>query len=49
MSSTAIQHQILAAFNFRHACKVFDSGCRIPDDQFDIILEAHAFPQLLRV
>lgn len=35
-----IQKQIIDAFNFRHACKVFDPERKISDDQFNTILEA---------
>jgi nitroreductase len=31
---------ILAAFQFRHACKQFDPEKKIPDSDFDLILEA---------
>ncbi|OOV86711.1 NAD(P)H-dependent oxidoreductase [Oceanospirillum linum] len=37
---TPIQQQIIDAFNFRHACKVFDPERKIPGDQFETILEA---------
>ncbi|MBY5990951.1 NAD(P)H-dependent oxidoreductase [Ferrimonas balearica] len=36
----AIQSQILDAFEFRHATKVFDPERKISDDQFHTILEA---------
>lgn len=32
--------EILTAFQFRHACKQFDAGKKIPDRDFDLILEA---------
>lgn len=32
--------EILAAFNFRHACKEFDKGKLIPNEEFELILEA---------
>jgi nitroreductase len=35
-----VQSQILEAFNFRHATKVFDDTRKIPDAEFDTILEA---------
>jgi hypothetical protein len=35
-----IQNQIIDAFTFRHACKVFDPDAKIPEDQFATILEA---------
>jgi nitroreductase len=35
-----VQTQILDAFNFRHACKVFDDERKIDDSTFDTILEA---------
>ncbi|MCX2782915.1 nitroreductase family protein [Microbulbifer thermotolerans] len=41
MSNTAdVQQQIINAFNFRHACKVFDPQRKISDDEFNTILEA---------
>ncbi len=41
MSDTnAIQQQIIEAFDFRHACKVFDAKRKIPDEQFNTILES---------
>ncbi|SHI15290.1 NAD(P)H-dependent oxidoreductase [Ferrimonas marina] len=36
----AIQSQILDAFNFRHATKVFDPARKISDSEFNVILEA---------
>ncbi len=35
-----IKQQILAAFNFRHACKEFDASRKISDEDFNVILEA---------
>ena len=35
-----IQNQILEAFNFRHACKVFDPLRKIGEEEFNTILEA---------
>lgn len=35
-----LQARILEAFAFRHATKVFDASRKIPDDQFETILEA---------
>lgn len=35
-----IEAQIVEAFNFRHACKVFDPERKIPEGQFRTILEA---------
>lgn len=35
-----VQDQILEAFNFRHACKVFDPERKISDAEFETILEA---------
>jgi nitroreductase len=32
--------EILKAFNFRHACKIFDKNRKIPKEDFDTILEA---------
>lgn len=37
---TDLQSQIIDAFNFRHATKVFDPDRKVPDDQFATILEA---------
>lgn len=31
---------IIAAFDFRHACKEFDASKKIPEDDFNLILEA---------
>ncbi|KEQ14711.1 NAD(P)H nitroreductase YfkO [Endozoicomonas montiporae] len=39
-SDKAIQQQIIDAFNFRHAVKVFDPDRKISPEQFDTILEA---------
>ncbi|WP_257293912.1 NAD(P)H-dependent oxidoreductase [Endozoicomonas sp. YOMI1] len=38
--NTALRKQILDAFNFRHACKSFDTSRKIPDEDFNFILEA---------
>jgi nitroreductase len=38
--TAAVQTQILDAFNFRHACKVFDDERKIDAATFDTILEA---------
>ncbi|ADN75481.1 nitroreductase [Ferrimonas balearica DSM 9799] len=38
--SKAIQSQILDAFHFRHATKVFNPDRKISDDEFNTILEA---------
>ncbi len=35
-----IQAQIIDAFNFRHACKLFDADRKIPEHEFATILEA---------
>lgn len=35
-----IQKQIVDAFQFRHACKVFDPDKRIPDSEFNTIIES---------
>ena len=35
-----IRKQIVDAFNFRHACKEFDSSKKIPDEDFKVILES---------
>ena len=35
-----VQAQIIEAFNFRHATKVFDAERKITDSEFDTILEA---------
>ncbi len=41
MSTTEISVKtVLDAMRFRHACKVFDASRRIPDDQFQAILES---------
>jgi nitroreductase len=40
MSETAVQKQIIDAFNFRHATKVFDPERKISDGEFQTILEA---------
>lgn len=37
---SAIQDQIIEAFSFRHATKVFDAEAKIPEEQFATILEA---------
>ncbi len=37
--NTAVRKQILDAFNFRHACKVFDDARKIPQEDFHFILE----------
>ncbi|SDK38008.1 Nitroreductase [Methylophilus rhizosphaerae] len=34
------KQQILDAFQFRHACKEFDASKKIPQDEFELILEA---------
>lgn len=34
-----IRTQIMSAFQFRHACKEFDAGRKIPEDDFRLILE----------
>ncbi len=39
-TQTDVAQQILDAFNFRHACKVFDPERKIPEEQFRVILEA---------
>ncbi|MFZ5390831.1 MAG: NAD(P)H-dependent oxidoreductase, partial [Patescibacteria group bacterium] len=36
----AIQEQIISAFNFRHACKEFDPNKKIPEPDFNVILES---------
>lgn len=36
---TALQAQILDAYAFRHAAKVFDPSRKIPEDEFNTILE----------
>ncbi|WP_257265090.1 NAD(P)H-dependent oxidoreductase [Endozoicomonas sp. ONNA2] len=38
--NTALRKQILDVFNFRHACKSFDANRKIPDEDFNIILDA---------
>jgi len=39
MSNNGVQAQIIEAFNFRHATKVFDPGRKISESDFDTILE----------
>ncbi|WEG12430.1 NAD(P)H-dependent oxidoreductase [Pullulanibacillus sp. KACC 23026] len=39
-NSHANKDLLLKAFNFRHACKEFDPERKIPDEDFDLILEA---------
>lgn len=39
MNIDDIQAQILEAFNFRHACKVFDPERKIPENEFNTLLE----------
>lgn len=39
-NNTALQSDIIEAFNFRHACKVFDPTRKISEQDFDTILEA---------
>ena len=34
------KNEILKAFNFRHACKIFDENKKIPEDDFETILES---------
>jgi len=34
-----VKEQVLNAHNFRHACKEFDAGRKIPKEDFDFILE----------
>ena len=34
------KQEVLAAFEFRHACKKFDAAKKIPDGDFEFILEA---------
>ena len=38
-ASGDVQSQILHAFNFRHACKLFDPGHRISEGEFDTLLQ----------
>jgi nitroreductase len=40
IETSNVQDQILEAFNFRHACKVFDPERKISDAEFNPILEA---------
>jgi nitroreductase len=40
MSNKDVQTRILDAFNFRHACKVFDPQHKISEGEFNTILEA---------
>lgn len=39
-SMLTMQKQIIDAFKFRHATKVFDTDRKIPDEQFSTLLEA---------
>lgn len=39
MSNNGVQAQIIEAFNFRHATKVFDQKRKISDSEFNTILE----------
>ncbi|WP_028117749.1 NAD(P)H-dependent oxidoreductase [Ferrimonas senticii] len=39
-SNPQLQQQIIEAFNFRHATKLFDAERKISDDDFNTILEA---------
>ncbi len=39
-SSQEIKDLLLKAFNFRHACKAFDPNRKIPEEDFNVILEA---------
>ena len=40
MSKTELHKQVLDALKFRHACKIFDNTRIIPEDDFNLILEA---------
>nr|WP_217645453.1 nitroreductase family protein [Oceanisphaera psychrotolerans] len=40
VATADIQEQILQAFNFRHATKVFDPDRKIDDGEFNTILES---------
>ena len=39
MSNDGVQAQIIDAFNFRHATKLFDQKRKISDSEFNTILE----------
>ncbi|WP_426450910.1 NAD(P)H-dependent oxidoreductase [Paenibacillus sp. S-38] len=34
-----LKHEILKAYQFRHACKEFDAARQIPDEDFEFVLE----------
>ena len=40
MSNNQLRQQILDALNFRYACKLFDKNRIIPEEDFNLILEA---------
>ena len=39
MSNDKVKKQVLDAFGFRHACKIFDADKKISDDDFDFLLK----------
>src|SRR5690606_3878688 len=39
-STASVREQVLDAFRFRHACKQFDPGRIVSDEDFDYIMEA---------
>ncbi len=45
MNKTEIKKQILDAYGFRHACKIFDADKKICEEDFDFVLDtAHLSP-----
>ena len=45
MDTSKIRKQVLQAYGFRHACKIFDADKKISDEDFSFILEtAHLSP-----
>jgi nitroreductase len=40
MKGREMKNSIIKAFLFRHACKKFDSERKIPEEEFDVILES---------
>lgn len=40
MEKESLKIEILKAFNYRHACKVFDTDKKISEDDFNLILES---------
>ncbi|MBT3318393.1 MAG: NAD(P)H-dependent oxidoreductase [Clostridia bacterium] len=45
MNKTKVKKQVMDAYGFRHACKIFDADKKIGDEDFDFVLEtAHLSP-----